>query len=145
MRTRKYGGDREDIDPNIAIKYFTDPETRQPFSAKKIADAVRDVNNTTSSFERYLVNSVGTYNGKEGAKTMNLCNNNIAMDQNVCLQRGARMKKVFQKFARMPPQAYFNFGPFTFVNQGARALGDAGRNSYRSVFGPKRAGTRKRR
>jgi hypothetical protein len=154
MRTRKYGGDREKIlEPE---KYFNDPKTGALYHPQVIADAVRDATNTTSSFERYLVNSIGMYNGKEGVKTFKYCNTTSSTVDPECLQRGARMKIAFQKFADMPPQAYFQFGATSVLNQGVNATKNAWKDTTTTAtaisndprkyfFGPKKAGTRKRR
>ena len=148
MRTRKYGGDREvilDLD-----KYFKDSNGKA-YTQEQINEAARKISNTTSSFERYIVNSIGTYNGKEAMKSINTgllsgvrrgakyCDKDFTDPE--CLQRGARMKKAFQMFADMPPQAYFQFGVTSVLNQGVNALGDTGK----SLFGVKRGGTRKNR
>ena len=136
-RNRKYRGGREEIDPTEAKKYFYKPDG-SPYTKAEIDAAANEAASTTSSFERYLVNSIGTYNGKEAGKTASYCNYkddiNGLMNDTECIQRGARIKKALQKFANMPPQAYAQFGLTSVVNQGWGAVKDTGVNTGKSMF-----------
>jgi hypothetical protein len=136
-RSRKYRGGREEIDPTEAKKYFYKPDG-SPYTKAEIDAAANEASNTTSSFERYLVNSIGTYNGKEAGKTASYCNYkddiNALMNDSECIQRGARIKKALQKFANMPPQAYSQFGLSSVANQGLMAVKDTGVNTGKSMF-----------
>lgn len=145
MRTRsnrKYRGGREDIDIEVAKKYFYKSDGT-PYTKAEIDAAANDAASTTSSFERYLVNSIGTYNGKEAVKTASYCNykDNIngLMNDPECMKRGARIKIALQKFANMPPQAFSQFGLTSVVNQGAMAVKDTAVNTGKmfSFFGSK--------
>jgi len=136
-RNRKYRGGREDIDTMEAKKCFYKTDG-SPYTKAEIDAAANEAANTTSSFERYLVNSIGTYNGKEAGKTASYCNYkddiNGLMNDSGCIQRGARIKKALQKFANMPPQAYSQFGLTSVVNQGLGAVKDTGVNTGKSMF-----------
>jgi hypothetical protein len=140
MRTRSnrnYRGGREEIDVEVAKKCFLKADGT-PYTKAEIDAAANIAANTTSSFERYLVNSIGTYNGKEAVKTANYCNYGDDMTWLManpeCMQRGARMKMALQKFANMPPQAYAQFGLTSVVNQGWGAVKDTGVNTGKSMF-----------
>lgn len=141
MRTRsnrKYRGGREEIPVEEAKKYFYKPDG-SPYTKAEIDAAANEAANTTSSFERYLVNSIGTYNGKEAGKSFGkYCKyqDDITglMNDPECVQRGARIKMALQKFANMPPQAYSQFGLMSVVNQGAMAVRDTGVNTGKSMF-----------
>jgi hypothetical protein len=140
MRTRsnrKYRGGREEIDLEQAKKYFY-KQDGEPYTKAEIDATANEVANTTSSFERYLVNSIGTYNGKEAVKTRSYCNYkddmNGLMNDPECIKRGARMKMALQKFANMPPQAYAQFGLTSVINQGAMAVKDTSVNTGKSLF-----------
>jgi hypothetical protein len=143
-RTRKYRGGREDIPIEEAKKYFYKSDGT-PYTQAEIDAAANEATNTTSSFERYLVNSLGMYNSKEAVKNWGkYCNykgdNEKLMNDPTCIQRGARMKIALQKFANMPPQAYAQFGASSVLVQGAMAAKDTGvnsRNSLLSMFGSK--------
>ena len=136
-RNRKYRGGREEIDPTEAKNYFLKSDGT-PYTKAEIDAAANEAANTTSSFERYLVNSIGTYNGKEAGKTASYCNYkddvNALMNDSECIQRGARIKKALQKFANMPPQAYSQFGLTSVANQAWGAVKDTGVNSGKSLF-----------
>ena len=130
MRTRRNGGDRIVIPDEEANAYFIDPETGATYDAQKIADAVNRISNTTSTFERYLLNSISSYNAKEGLRNgFKYCNTSTSGIDKECIQRGARMKKAFQMFADLPPQAYFHFKLVSILNQGVNATKDMAKDT----------------